>query len=179
MTDPTDLPADTFELTELGYARLQLLRAREDVGAAWKIIDSQDQVGGWPTMAAGTASADADADGMPDAWEKARGLNSGDAADAAKDRNGDGYTNIEEYINEFFLPSGSTVIGNRGSYRPASTKRAVLMNGNGDLLFDIRGRIHVTAGQGRRNAGVLQGVMFYRQKQGSLKVIFGNRSSTR
>ena len=36
---------------------------------------------------------------MPDAWEKDRGLNPGDASDGAKDRDGDGYTNVEEYIN--------------------------------------------------------------------------------
>jgi hypothetical protein len=36
---------------------------------------------------------------MPDAWEKARKLNPRDPSDAAKDRDGDGYTNIEEYVN--------------------------------------------------------------------------------
>jgi len=45
------------------------------------------------------APADADNDGMPDSWETARNLNPNDATDNIKDRNGDGYTNIEEYIN--------------------------------------------------------------------------------
>ena len=36
---------------------------------------------------------------MPDAWEKANGLNPNDPSDAVKDCNGDGYTNIEKYIN--------------------------------------------------------------------------------
>jgi hypothetical protein len=36
---------------------------------------------------------------MPDEWEKQVGLNPNDAADATKDMNGDGYTNIEKYIN--------------------------------------------------------------------------------
>jgi hypothetical protein len=40
-----------------------------------------------------------DEDGMPDAWESARGLAPLDPADNAKDRDGDGYTNIEEYLN--------------------------------------------------------------------------------
>jgi hypothetical protein len=44
--------------------------------------------------------ADSDLDGMPDAWETARGLNPQSAADASLDRDGDGYTNIEEWINE-------------------------------------------------------------------------------
>jgi len=33
---------------------------------------------------------------MPDAWEKKHRL---DPNDAATDRNGNGYTNVEEYIN--------------------------------------------------------------------------------
>jgi hypothetical protein len=36
---------------------------------------------------------------MPDEWEKKVGLNPNDASDAAKDLSGDGYTNIEKYIN--------------------------------------------------------------------------------
>jgi pectate lyase len=34
-----------------------------------KIIDSQDEVGGWPVYASGTPPVDSDHDGMPDAWE--------------------------------------------------------------------------------------------------------------
>lgn len=62
------------------------------------IIDSVDEVGGWPTLASGTAPADADRDGMPDAWETARGLDPEDATDAIGDRDGDGYTNLEEHL---------------------------------------------------------------------------------
>ena len=47
--------------------------------------------------------ADTDLDGMPDFWEKAMKLNPNDAADNAKDHDGDGYTNIEEYINDLAL----------------------------------------------------------------------------
>lgn len=43
---------------------------------------------------------DADLDGMSDDWELALGLDPQDPSDAAGDLNGDGYTNIEEYINE-------------------------------------------------------------------------------
>ena len=42
---------------------------------------------------------DTDGDGMPDEWEKQYGLNPNDPADANGDINGDGYTNIEKYIN--------------------------------------------------------------------------------
>lgn len=48
----------------------------------------------------GTPQVDSDRDGMPDDWEKERGLNPADPTDASDDRDGDGYTNIEEYLNE-------------------------------------------------------------------------------
>jgi len=61
-------------------------------------ITDPSQVGGYPEYK-GEPYADADKDGMPDAWEKQYGLNPNDASDAAKDLNGDGYTNIEKFIN--------------------------------------------------------------------------------
>jgi pectate lyase len=36
---------------------------------------------------------------MPDAWEREHGLNPNDPADSALDADGDGYTNLEEYLN--------------------------------------------------------------------------------
>ena len=62
------------------------------------IITDPRQVGGLPEYK-GQPVVDTDNDGMPDAWEKANGLNPNDPTDAVKDCNGDGYTNIEKYIN--------------------------------------------------------------------------------
>jgi hypothetical protein len=62
------------------------------------IITDVSQVGGYPEYK-GTPYKDSDNDGMPDAWEKKVGLNPNSAADASQDRNKDGYTNIEEYLN--------------------------------------------------------------------------------
>ena len=45
------------------------------------------------------AGFDTDNDGMPDTWETTHGLNP-NAADNSGDADGDGYTNLEEYINE-------------------------------------------------------------------------------
>jgi hypothetical protein len=45
-----------------------------------------------------TVLADADKDGLPDAWETAHGLDPNDPADGALDPDGDGMTNWEEYI---------------------------------------------------------------------------------
>ena len=62
------------------------------------IIMAIEQVGGYPEYA-GQPHADADKDGMPDAWEQQHGLNANDPADASADGDGDGYTNVEEMIN--------------------------------------------------------------------------------
>lgn len=48
---------------------------------------------------------DSDNDGMPDDWELARGLNPKDASDTNGDYCGQGYTNIEYYINDLTVNS--------------------------------------------------------------------------
>ena len=62
------------------------------------IITDIRQMGGYPEYK-GTPYVDTDGDGMPDEWEIANGLNPNDPSDANKDCTGDGYTNIEKYIN--------------------------------------------------------------------------------
>jgi hypothetical protein len=63
------------------------------------IINSQNDVGGWPDLKSTPAPSDSDGDGMPDEWEKQNNLNPEDASDGSADANGDGYTNVEEYLN--------------------------------------------------------------------------------
>lgn len=53
------------------------------------------------------APADADADGMPDFWERQYGLDPANPGDAMADPDGDGYVNIEEYANNT-QPRGET-----------------------------------------------------------------------
>jgi pectate lyase len=53
----------------------------------------------WPTLRGGTVAVDTDNDGMPSAWERQYGFNVGDAVDGSLDNDGDGYTNLEEYLN--------------------------------------------------------------------------------
>jgi pectate lyase len=79
-------------------------------GAGLGIIDSQTTVGGWPTLNSIPAPADSDHDGMPDAWEIPRGLNPSDAADRNTDRDLDGYTNLEEYLNWLCTPDAKADI---------------------------------------------------------------------
>ncbi len=69
------------------------------------IIDSQADVGGWPTLASTPAPADADKDGMPDGWETARGLNPNLASDRNLVDAATGYTQLELYLNELAAPA--------------------------------------------------------------------------
>jgi len=63
------------------------------------IVNTPADVGGWPDYRNATPALDSDHDGMPDAWERANGLDANDPADGAKDPDKDGYTNLEEYLN--------------------------------------------------------------------------------
>lgn len=64
-----------------------------------RIIDSQGEVGGWPELHPGAPWRDGDGDGMPDDWEAARGLDDADPADGPEDPDGDGFTNLEDWLN--------------------------------------------------------------------------------
>lgn len=52
----------------------------------------------WPVLSSLPAPADADHDGMPDAWETSMGLNPNDASDR-NTRGASGYTMLENYLN--------------------------------------------------------------------------------
>lgn len=62
------------------------------------IIDSQEDIGGWPFLKSQKGKLDSDEDGIPDDWENKKNLNSktNDANLFTLDKN---YTNIEVYIN--------------------------------------------------------------------------------
>ncbi|MBN1852338.1 MAG: pectate lyase [Pirellulales bacterium] len=65
------------------------------------IIVNPDEVGGYPiyTFSPEEIPADTDHDGMPDAWEKQYNFDPNQGSDPSEDSDGDGYTNVEEYLN--------------------------------------------------------------------------------
>jgi len=62
------------------------------------IIDSQQDVGGWPELNSTPAPTDTDHDGIPDEWENAHGLDPNNSEDRNKVGK-DGYTMLEQYLN--------------------------------------------------------------------------------
>lgn len=104
---PTEEAAAAFRrvLAEAGATRpkrdpIDTRLVNDVIRGTGRIIDDEAEVGGWPLLKSSTAPGDSDRDGMPDAWEKSRGLDPRNANDGRGDRDGDGYTNLEEYLNE-------------------------------------------------------------------------------
>ena len=98
--DAAKYQGDTWGLAEQSQNPDGSFRYRRVGADSYKegIITDPRQMGGYPEYK-GEPRQDTDGDGMPDAWEKANGLNPNDASDANGDCTGDGYTNIEKYIN--------------------------------------------------------------------------------
>jgi len=65
--------------------------------SAWTSTVAQS--GGWANLTQGAAKADSDNDGMPDDWERRFTNTNPNVWDANADADGDGYPNIEEYLN--------------------------------------------------------------------------------
>jgi len=104
-TLPTRDAVDTRIIEEVrnGFATYEGLNYKQnneiqDKSKKSGIIDSQNDVGGWPELKYSPAPTDSDHDGMPDNWETKNGLNPDDASDRNKVAD-DGYTMLEKYLN--------------------------------------------------------------------------------
>lgn len=98
----TDNPyGDTWGLSLASQNEQGLFKHRRLPNDSYKqgIITDPRQMGGYPQYGAWQPYSDSDGDGMPDEWEHRYGLDPNDPTDANGDMNGDGYTNIEKYIN--------------------------------------------------------------------------------
>ncbi len=93
---------DTIDRRIANDARTGTSLYKGSITNRYGIIDTQNDVGGWPTLTfdPATVPTDTDGDGMPDSWENAHGLNPSSATDAITKTIDGSYTNIEVYINE-------------------------------------------------------------------------------
>jgi pectate lyase len=102
--------SETYEmvLNKAGakYPQYDAVDARiidEVINGEGKIIDSQNEVGGWPEYDPGEFPVDSDDDGIPDAWEIANKLDPFDSLDSYDTNlSTEGYMNLEVYINSLF-----------------------------------------------------------------------------
>jgi pectate lyase len=69
-----------------------------------RVVDDPVEAGGWPHLRAGPAPPDADGDGMPDAWEVGHGTDP-QAFDPWGDADGNGWPNLEDYLNARAAPA--------------------------------------------------------------------------
>jgi autotransporter-associated beta strand protein len=70
-------------------------------------VNTPADAGGYPVLTATPAPADSDNDGMPDDWESAAGSDPF-VANHNADSNGNGYTDLEEYLNWLAAPNAFT-----------------------------------------------------------------------
>ncbi|WP_211316371.1 pectate lyase [Niabella yanshanensis] len=92
------LVRDAVDQRIINDVEKQSFTANGSAGSKNGIIDSQNDVGGWPELKSLPAPKDTDGDGMPDVWEIANKLDPEKANAAGRDLNKD-YDNIEVYIN--------------------------------------------------------------------------------
>jgi hypothetical protein len=112
------------------------------------LIDTHDDVGGWEDYPSAAPDQDRDSDGMDDDWEAAFGLDSSDPDDTNLDPDGDGYTNIEEFLNNT-NPGGMTAVIGRNS--PCVVPRRY----NGVSAFRLSGRAMQRKSGSRHAAGCI------------------------
>lgn len=103
----SSMPSSSVESSVLTDVGASIYRDRVDerlindvINTTGGIKHSVSEAGGYPEISSGTPYEDSDADGISNEWETAMGLNPNDSSDGNKDRNGDGYTNLEDFLNE-------------------------------------------------------------------------------
>jgi len=90
----SSLHRDDIDKRLIGYVK--------SLGKKGQVIKSESEVGGQKEFKSNRGLKDSDGDGIPDSWETKHHLNPADAADANLIGK-DGYTNLEEYLNELVL----------------------------------------------------------------------------
>ena len=92
----TVAPSSLELAAKVGYAQKYIDEVAEGVKVGF--ITDPREVGGYPDYK-GTPFRDQDQDGLSDDWERSNKLDPNNKSDAGLDSDGDGYSNVEEFIN--------------------------------------------------------------------------------
>lgn len=93
------LKRDVYDQRIIEEVKTGTAEGGESYGANTGIIDSQDSLGGWPTLRSKPAYKDSDQDGIPDYWEELHDLDPKDPTDGSLYSLSNEYTNLEVYMN--------------------------------------------------------------------------------
>ncbi|HJX70648.1 MAG TPA: RICIN domain-containing protein [Bacteroidales bacterium] len=117
-------PAEAYNLVIAGAGAslpkrdevdLRLITELTSLGTIGQLIsDEVAEPMNWPNpVKGGKAPIDTDKDGMPDTWEYYYGLNPYHNSDQNTDNDADGYTNVEEYLNQTHPGDGDGILSER------------------------------------------------------------------
>lgn len=110
-------------------------------GSAGALIDSQDEVGGWPALPMGLTPVDTDQDGMPDLYESSIAyLDPTNAEDRNSDGDSNGYTDLEDYLALLTSPAEAPSI----TLDVDRNSGEVLLRNSGQSDFEVLG-YHVSS----------------------------------
>ena len=125
----TAIDKQVMNEAKTGTGQLVGARAYSEANSSQK--DTIDKYGikcgvefNYPEAITTGAPKDSDNDGMPDFWEIERNLNPNNASDANDDYCGQGYTNIEYYLNDLTVdafPKGTVIISPKKNSTSSST----------------------------------------------------------
>lgn len=131
------LNRDAVDVRIAGEARNGTVTYYGSVSGKAGIIDTQNDVGGWPELAQGTAPTDTDADGIPDGW-----LDTNYPGITSTQLHESGYTYLEIYLNSL-VDSITT-----SQYAGASTSaNETLIAENGIQIKKLQSSIEIGASE--------------------------------
>ena len=165
LTEPVDIPGDvTIQDAQTAYQEV-LAKAgavypkRDAVDARLvneikyglgRFINTEAEVGGYPELNTAQAPQDSDHDGMPDNWEISNGLNPNDPNDRNGYKFGNGYTNLENYLNSLV----------NMSYAPKNPE-VVIINPGYNAIVAAKSALKVEARANAFNGANITKVVFY------------------
>jgi len=122
------------------------LRIVEDIqNNTGNIIDSQEEVGSYQELEENGRPADwdTDQDGMPDWWEDEHELDKSNPEDRNGDKNGNGYTNLEDYLNHFDILTGMETGQAPKQFQIELESYPNPFNNNARIFYSLPERSHV------------------------------------